>query len=309
MSYFNNISNAISTLVEGMKVTIGYFVRPNEHVTLQYPDEVWPVPSRNIGVGELDTYNTIRSKLTVNIEDCIGCRACERACPVDCITIDAYKGGPDEDLGTTSNGTKIKLLTANFTIDMSECMFCDLCTPPCPEDCIIMTPDYQFISNDNLRTDITPEQRWRDRGHLIYQFSKVPEDVRQRLKAEAEEAAQAKALAMAAKKAEAEKAAAEQAAREAAEVSSQEDSTPAEALSPGEAAGDSRSTMPVTDIEAEKPAPDTAEDGETTRINIPMETITSQSAPTTPDPSAQSEKSSEESEQSDDSTKEENENG
>ena len=213
MSYFSNITNAVSTLIDGMKVTMGYFVRPRENVTLQYPDEVWPIPERNIGVGELESYNTIRSKLTVDMDDCIGCKACERACPVNCITIDTYRAGPETDLGETSNGTKKKLLVANFTIDMSECMFCDLCTHPCPEDCITMTPDYQFIENDNQKTDVTPEQRWRDRDLLIYQFSEVSEEERQRLKAEAEEAAKAKALAMAAKKAAAEKAAAEKAAK------------------------------------------------------------------------------------------------
>jgi NADH-quinone oxidoreductase subunit I len=226
MSYFSNITNAVGTLVEGMKVTMGYFVRPREHVTLQYPDEVWPIPSRNIGVGELDTYNTIRSKLTVDMNDCIGCKACERACPVNCIHIDTYKGTPEDNLQITSNGTQVKLLVANFTIDMSECMFCDLCTPPCPEDCITMTPDYQFISNDNLKTDVTPEERWRDRDLLIYQFSKVSEAERQRRKAEAEEIAKAKAIAMAAKKAAAEKAAAEKATQEASVVETPEIITP-----------------------------------------------------------------------------------
>jgi NADH-quinone oxidoreductase subunit I len=196
MSYFNNIGTAIATLWEGMKVTMGYLVRARDHVTLQYPDEVWPVPSRNIGVGDLESYNVIRAKLHVNINDCIGCKQCERACPVDCITIDTIKGEKGEDLGTTSNGTAIKLLTYNFTIDMTECMFCDLCTFPCPEDCIFMTPDYQFLTTDNVKTEVTPEERWRDRDHLIYQFAKVPQaEIDRRLAAQ--EAAKAAAAAKA----------------------------------------------------------------------------------------------------------------
>lgn len=262
MSYFNNISSAITTLIDGMKVTMGYFVRPREYVTLQYPDEIWPVPERNIGVGELDAYNTIRSKLTVNFEDCIGCKACERACPVNCIHIETFKAGPEEDIGTTSNGTKIKLRVTDFTIDMSECMFCDLCTPPCPEDCILMTPDYQFISNDNVRLDVTQEERWRDRGHLIYQFSKVSPEERAERQAEADKVAAAKAAAVAAKQAAAEKAAAAKAA-------SESQATPAPAAP----------SNPV-------PAPP-LETGDTVKVNIPMDSVT-RPAPesTSPEPQA-----------------------
>lgn len=230
---------------------MGYFVRPREHVTLQYPDEVWPIPARNIGVGELESYNTIRSKLTVNMDDCIGCKACERACPVNCITIDAYKGAPPEELGITSNGTQKKLLVANFTIDMSECMFCDLCTHPCPEDCIHMTPDYQFIENDNLKKDVTPEERWRDRDLLIYQFSQVSEEKRQSLKAEAEAAKKAKAEAMAAKKAAAEKAAAAKAA--AAEKAEAEESAGVSESDSPSTGGAPSSVATATDQSAQTP--------------------------------------------------------
>lgn len=198
MSYFRNIATAISTLIDGMKVTIGYFVRARDHVTLQYPDEVWPVPSRGIGVGDLDSYNVIRAKLDVNMNDCIGCKQCERACPVNCIHIDTIKADKGEDLGKTSNGTQKRLVVTSFTIDMTECMYCDLCTHPCPEDCIFMTPDYPFNEPSPAAPDVTTTQRWRDRGHLIYQFATVAREEVERRKAAAE-ASRAVKLATAAK--------------------------------------------------------------------------------------------------------------
>ncbi len=278
MSYFSNISNAITTLVDGMKVTMGYFVRPREHVTLQYPDEVWPIPTRNIGVGEIESYNTIRSKLVVDFEDCIGCKACERACPVDCIDIETFKAGPDEDIGTTKNDTKIKLRVTSFTIDMSECMFCDLCTHPCPEDCIHMTPDYQFISNDNVKLEVTPEERWRDRDHLIYQFSKVTPIERAQRKAEAEKVAAAKAAAMEAKKAAAAKAAAAKAEQEAQEAARAQDTTAAQS----ENGADPAPRITETPVMPSDPAlinistPESTPEPEAVeRIEVPLENITS----------------------------------
>jgi formate hydrogenlyase subunit 6/NADH:ubiquinone oxidoreductase subunit I len=300
MSYFSNISNAITTLVDGMKVTMGYFVRPREHVTLQYPDEVWPIPTRNIGVGELESYNTIRSKLVVDFEDCIGCKACERACPVNCISIETFKAGPDEDIGTTKNDTKIKLRVTSFTIDMSECMFCDLCTHPCPEDCIHMTPDYQFIENDNVKLDVTPEERWRDRDHLIYEFSKVSPIERAQRQAEADRAAAEKAEAMAAKQAAAEKAAAAKAEAAARET----ESTPAPAIK-AETTVVPAGTAPV--VAPTETASSPAEPME--KIEVPMDTITSSNVPGVKPVDADNSSEPETSTEPEDSSKGETENG
>lgn len=181
MGYFKDIYQTLSTLWEGMKVTLGYFTTARDYVTLQYPDEEWPRPERRIGVGPLESYNVIRSKLHVDIEDCIGCRQCERACPVHCIHIETMKGEKGEDLGKTKNGTQKRLLVTRFTIDMTECMYCDLCTFPCPEDCIYMTPDYRFERPDNAHPDLPVEARWRDRKYLIYEYATVsPEEVERR---------------------------------------------------------------------------------------------------------------------------------
>ncbi|HEX6738826.1 MAG TPA: hypothetical protein VF310_11160, partial [Vicinamibacteria bacterium] len=42
----------------------------------------------------------------------------------------------------------IKLDVHVFDIDMSLCCYCNLCTYPCPTDCIYMTPEYEFATTD-----------------------------------------------------------------------------------------------------------------------------------------------------------------
>ena len=105
--YFLNIYNNVKTLMNGMKLTLRHFNNKEDLVaTLQYPHEKWPIPERNIGFDTTE-YNVIRSKLHVDMDDCIGCLMCERACPVDCIKIDIIKPPKESefDCGITSFGT------------------------------------------------------------------------------------------------------------------------------------------------------------------------------------------------------------
>ncbi len=95
--YFVNIFNGIKALVGGMSLTIQHMRKKKELVaTMQYPHEKWPLPEKDIGF-EHKEYNVIRSRLHVDIDDCIGCLQCERACPVDCIKIDTIKPSKDSD--------------------------------------------------------------------------------------------------------------------------------------------------------------------------------------------------------------------
>ena len=85
--YFTDIFESISSILGGMGITLVHLFRArNDNVTLQYPEEKWPRPERNIGFDH-SNYNVIRSRLHVDMDDCIGCLKCERACPVDCIKI------------------------------------------------------------------------------------------------------------------------------------------------------------------------------------------------------------------------------
>jgi NADH-quinone oxidoreductase subunit I len=117
-----------------MKITWRHLF--TQKVTLQYPEEKWQLPPKS------------RMRLFMAYEDCIGCGQCARACPVQCIYIKADKRDPKATPIFAANGQPIKLDVTVFDIDMSLCCYCNLCTYPCPTDCIYMTPEYEFASTD-----------------------------------------------------------------------------------------------------------------------------------------------------------------
>jgi NADH-quinone oxidoreductase subunit I len=67
---------------------------------------------------------------------------------VDCIYIKAEKRPATAPAIWAADGTPIKLDTRVFDIDMSLCCYCNLCTYPCPTNCIYMTPEYEFAATD-----------------------------------------------------------------------------------------------------------------------------------------------------------------
>jgi NADH-quinone oxidoreductase subunit I len=166
--YFTTLIDGAKTFLIGMKMTLKHFNNKEELVaTLQYPHEKWPIPERNIGF-ENSEYNLIRSRLHVDIEDCIGCLQCEKVCPVDCIKIDTVKApkGTEADYGITSNDTEKKMLVTRFSIDMSECMYCNLCEYPCPEECI-----YMVGGPNEQKHEIDYEFSEYVRSGLVYEFA------------------------------------------------------------------------------------------------------------------------------------------
>ena len=172
-TYFSNIANGVKSFITGLSLTFEHMKNKKDNVaTLQYPHEKFPIPEKKIGF-EQSEYNVIRSRLHVDIDDCISCRMCERACPVDCIKIEDVKAkkGVDFDYGTTSNETKKKLLVSRFTIDMSECMYCNLCVYPCPEECI-----YMVGGPNEEKHEIDYEFSQYKREGMIFEFAKASTD-------------------------------------------------------------------------------------------------------------------------------------
>ena len=122
-AYLRNIIDTATTVFEGMAVTCSHFIRKPS--TVQYPDRV------DVRVQDTLPFR-YRGILEVDLEICTACLACERACPIDCIVIDAQK---DKAAGG--------LVMTRFDIDMGKCMYCGLCSEPCPTGAIHHTPEFE----------------------------------------------------------------------------------------------------------------------------------------------------------------------
>lgn len=152
-TYWGNIKEAVGSLYEGLILSLrhlwearesrtpigiddkNYFEQDTGIVTLQYPNESFPVPDNG------------RYRLHNEIDDCIVCDKCAKICPVNCIEIEPVRA-IDEDLGKTSDGTPKRIYAAKFDIDMGKCCFCGLCTTVCPTECLTMTKAYDFTEFD-----------------------------------------------------------------------------------------------------------------------------------------------------------------
>jgi len=157
--YFHNIWSALYSILVGMKITLRYQFAKT--ITVQYPDVAPALQPRYRGFHWYE------------IEKCIACDMCAKACPVDCIYIE--KTGPrkiDKDSGVAKGGAMTR-----YAIDYSKCMFCALCVPPCPTDCIhmgnlhdmsgydrkSMIVEFTELAKDGLQT---PQPLWMRKNNL-----------------------------------------------------------------------------------------------------------------------------------------------
>ncbi|MCW5828887.1 MAG: NADH-quinone oxidoreductase subunit I [Deltaproteobacteria bacterium] len=148
--YFADIWNTAKSLFYGMSNTMSHLFRAPS--TVQYP--------------EVDVKATLpdryRGFLTVDMDVCISCRNCEKACPIDCIWIEDVKLDRVDIIGNNGKPSKKMLYPVVFNIDLGKCMYCGLCTEPCPTDAIHFTKEFERATTDfhNLYFEfVSPEER------------------------------------------------------------------------------------------------------------------------------------------------------
>ena len=157
--YFSNIWRTVYTILVGLRTSLKYCFAKT--VTVQYPDVAPVIAKRYRGIHYYE------------IEKCIACDQCAKACPVDCIYID--KTAPrklDKESGLAVGGAMTR-----YAIDYAKCMFCGLCTEPCPTDCIhmgnlhdmsgydreSMLVEFTELAKEGLQT---PQPLWMRKDHL-----------------------------------------------------------------------------------------------------------------------------------------------
>jgi NADH-quinone oxidoreductase subunit I len=205
IKYFKNMWLGLWTVFVGMKITIIHLFRPN--VTIQYPNERFPIPDGSDGT------HVGRNRLEMDMDLCEGCRRCARICPVDCIDIETIMVVKTVEQPLLSNGDKRPLWVPKYEIDFGKCCFCGLCTTVCPTNAIYHTTEFEY-STYQLEGKV---EYWLDKKDkydeaLLYSFVNKPKEfydekaaiLAENKKRKAEEKA-AKAKEAAAKKAAEEK--------------------------------------------------------------------------------------------------------
>ena len=122
-AYFRNIYDNVTSIAIGMKITIKYCFQKT--VTVQYPEQHLTFAPRYRGIHEFEA------------DKCIACDMCRQGLPGRLHLHRQDRPAQDRQEDRQGRPRRAAQLL-RYAIDYSKCLFCALCTEPCPTDCIHM---------------------------------------------------------------------------------------------------------------------------------------------------------------------------
>ncbi|MEK7394376.1 MAG: 4Fe-4S binding protein [Fibrobacterota bacterium] len=127
LGWVKEIVDGVESSATGLKITTRFLwenaTDTGEHgaaMTRDYPVQPAIIP------------DGFRGHLFNDVDKCTLCKSCQRACPIDCISME----------GELNENAKFRI--SRYDIDLSKCIYCGLCTQVCPTDCLTMTKGFEI---------------------------------------------------------------------------------------------------------------------------------------------------------------------
>jgi formate hydrogenlyase subunit 6/NADH:ubiquinone oxidoreductase subunit I len=152
LGWVREIVEGVEATAHGLATTARYLkdnatdTGDGSAMTVDYPVQPARVP---------DGY---RGHLFNAVDDCTLCKQCQRACPIDCISME----------GELNENAKFHI--SRYDIDLSKCIYCGLCTQICPTGSLRMTKGFE----------IDPRNSVNERGGR-YLYRMRPDQTRRRM--------------------------------------------------------------------------------------------------------------------------------
>lgn len=125
LGWVREIVDGVDSFRIGMGLTAGYIrddlrgKGPGSALTVDYPKVHRDIP------------DGFRGHLFNDVDKCTLCRMCQRACPIDCISME----------GEQNENNKFHV--SRYDIDLSKCISCGLCTRVCPSGSLRATKTFE----------------------------------------------------------------------------------------------------------------------------------------------------------------------
>ena len=134
LGWVREIVEGVEATVAGLRTTGRYFLDNVEGkgdgsaMTVDYPVQPARVP------------DGFRGHLFNDVDHCTLCKQCQRACPIDCISME----------GELNENAKFHI--SRYDIDLSKCIYCGLCTQICPTGSLRMTKGFEIAPRNSVNS-------------------------------------------------------------------------------------------------------------------------------------------------------------